>query len=121
MAESEVGHQLGYTGLAYGLFTKLTGRTRDAQVSEKERDDPDDFGGISFGRMAFILVVMALGHPWETLKELFRLIRRLGRRVLRLVLVPFRLAMLVVWSRTADRRPTFEDHLHGDDEDRAPS
>jgi hypothetical protein len=90
-------------------------------VSEKERDDPDDFGGIGFGRMILILAVVALGRPWETLKELFRLIRRLGRRVLRLVLAPFRLVALIVWSRRADRRPTFEDHLHGVDEDRDPS
>ena len=90
-------------------------------MSKKERDDPDDFGGIGFGGMTFILIVVALGRPWETLKELFRLIRRLGRRVLRLVLAPFRLATLIVWSRTADRRPTFEDHLRGVDEDRGPS
>ncbi|MFF4622265.1 hypothetical protein [Nonomuraea jabiensis] len=87
-------------------------------MSKKERDDPDDFGGIGFGRMTFILAVVALGRPWETLKELFGLIRRLGRRVLRLVLAPFRLVTLIVWSRMADRHPTFEDHLHGVDEDR---
>ncbi|MFC6005428.1 hypothetical protein ACFPZ0_28270, partial [Streptomonospora nanhaiensis] len=63
---------------------------------EKERDDPDDFGGISFGGMIFMLAVVALGRPWETLKELFRLLRRLGRRVLRLALAPFRLAILIV-------------------------
>ncbi|MFI7128787.1 hypothetical protein ACIBQ1_24000 [Nonomuraea sp. NPDC050153] len=90
-------------------------------MSKKERDDPDDFGGISFGGMAFILAVAALGRPREALRELFRLIRRLGRRVLRLVLAPFRLATLIVWSRMADRHPTFEDHLHGVDEDRDPS
>ncbi|MGW4957985.1 hypothetical protein ACWEPL_12235 [Nonomuraea sp. NPDC004186] len=86
-------------------------------MSKKERDDSDDFGGIGFGRMAFLLAVVALGRPWETLKELFGLIRRLGRRVLRLVLAPFRLVALIVWSRTADRRPTFEDHLRGEDRD----
>ncbi|MEV4364076.1 hypothetical protein [Nonomuraea sp. NPDC049625] len=86
-------------------------------MSKKERDDSDDFGGIGFGRMAAVLAVVALGRPWETLKELFGLIRRLGRRVLRLVLAPFRLVALIVWSRTADRRPTFEDHLHGEDRD----
>ncbi|MFC7648428.1 hypothetical protein ACFQX6_54285 [Streptosporangium lutulentum] len=71
--------------------------------------------------MAFTLAVVALGRPWETLKELFGLVRRLGRRVLRLVLVPFRLAALIVWSRRSDRRPSFEDYLHGGGEDRDPS
>ena len=43
--------------------------------------------------------------------KLFGLVRRLGRRVLGLVSLPFRLVVLAVWSRSADRRPTFEDHL----------
>ncbi|WP_371778299.1 hypothetical protein [Streptosporangium subroseum] len=88
---------------------------------KKERDDPGDFGGIGFGGMAFILAVVTLGRPWEMLKELFRLVRRLGHRMLRLVLAPFRLAAFIAWSRSADRRPTFEDHLHRVDEDRDPS
>lgn len=88
---------------------------------KKERDDPDDFGGIGCGGMVFTLAVVALGRPREMLKELVGLIRRLGRRVLRLVLAPFRLAALIVWSRLADRRPTFEDHLRGAGEDRDPS
>ncbi|MBE1563971.1 hypothetical protein [Nonomuraea africana] len=88
---------------------------------EKERDDSDDFGGISFGRMILTLAVVALGRPWETVKELFRWVRRLGRRMLRLALAPFRLATLIVWSRLAGRRPTFEDHLHRVDEEKDPS
>ncbi|PZG14324.1 hypothetical protein [Nonomuraea aridisoli] len=88
---------------------------------DKERDDSDDFGGMSLASMVLMLALVALSRPWETLKHLFKLVLWLGRRLLRLVLFPFRWAALVVWSRRADRRPTFEDFLHGDEEDRDPS
>ncbi|TDD42765.1 hypothetical protein E1286_30050 [Nonomuraea terrae] len=92
---------------------------------EKERDDPDDFGGMSLGNMILMFVLVALSRPWETLRALVKLAlglgARAGRRLLDLVLLPFRWAALIVWSRWADRRPTFEDFLHGDEEDRDPS
>jgi hypothetical protein len=88
---------------------------------KKERDDSDDFGGMSLASMVLMLALVALSRPWEALKGLFKLVRWLGRRLLELLLSPFRWAALVVWSRRADRRPTFEDFLHGDEEDRDPS
>ncbi|XVQ83924.1 hypothetical protein ACQP2K_34650 [Microbispora siamensis] len=86
-------------------------------TKEKERDDPDDFSGISLRGMAFILTVMALRHPWQSLKELLMVVRRLGRWALRLVMVPVARVAVIVLSRRRDRRPTFEDCLHGLDEE----
>ncbi|WP_157545581.1 hypothetical protein [Microtetraspora fusca] len=86
-------------------------------TKEKGRDDPDDFSGISLGGMSFILTVMALRHPWQSLKELLRVVRRLGRWALRLAMVPAALVAAIVLSRRRDRRPTFEDYLHGLDEE----
>lgn len=86
-------------------------------TKEKERDDPDDFSGISLGGAAFMLTVMALRHPWQSLKELLTVVRRLGRRALRLAMAPAGLMAAIVLSRRRDRRPTFEDYLHGRDEE----
>ncbi len=86
-------------------------------TKEKERDDPDDFSGISLGGAAFMLTVMALRHPWQSLKELLMVIRRLGGRALRLAMAPAGLMAAIVLSRRRDRRPTFEDYLHGRDEE----
>ncbi|GLX02683.1 hypothetical protein [Microtetraspora sp. NBRC 16547] len=86
-------------------------------TKEKGRDDPDDFSGISLGGVAFMLTVIALRHPWQTLKELLKVVRRLGRRALRLAMVPAALVAAIVLSRRRDRRPTFEDYLHGRDEE----
>ncbi|WP_433420324.1 hypothetical protein ACQP1V_07820 [Microtetraspora malaysiensis] len=85
---------------------------------EKGRDDPDDFSGIGFGGLALMLTVMVLSHPWQSLKELLRVVRRLGRRgALRLAMVPAALVAAIVLWRQRDRRPTFEDYLHGRDEE----
>ncbi|WP_214109277.1 hypothetical protein [Acrocarpospora catenulata] len=86
-------------------------------TKEKGRDDPDDFSGIGLGRVAFILTVMALRHPWQTLKELLMVVRRLGRRALRLAMASVKLVAVIMLSRRRDRRPTFEDYLHGPDEE----
>ncbi|MEZ0077227.1 hypothetical protein [Planotetraspora sp. GP83] len=86
-------------------------------TEEKGRHDPDDFSGISLGGAAFILTVVALRHPWQTLKELLTVVRRLGRRALRLAMAPFVLVAVTLWSRRRDRRPTFEDYLHGREEE----
>ncbi|WP_198167347.1 hypothetical protein [Microbispora sp. ATCC PTA-5024] len=87
-------------------------------TKEKGRHDPDDFAGTSLGGAALILTVMALRHPWQTLKELLTMVRRLGRRALRLAMAPVALVAVTLWSRRRDRRPTFEDYLHGLDEER---
>lgn len=88
----------------------------------EKRDDGDDFGGMSWGRMVLVLAVAALASPWETIKALIGLIlglaRSAGRWVIELVLLPFRLAGWLWSQRLADRRPSFEDYLHGDEEDR---
>ncbi|MCC5579594.1 hypothetical protein IMZ11_28590 [Microtetraspora sp. AC03309] len=104
--EDSIGPQHQAPALQFRTVTK-----------EKGRDDPDDFSGISLGGMAFILTVMALRHPWQSLKELLRVVRRLGRSALRLAMAPAALVAAIVLSRRRDRRPTFEDHLHGRDEE----
>ncbi|GAA4614735.1 hypothetical protein GCM10023195_64470 [Actinoallomurus liliacearum] len=81
---------------------------------DKERHDgPDDFAGISRGGAAFLMTVVALAHPWQTLKELRPMVRGLGRQALKLPLVPFALVAAILWSRRKDRGLTFEDYLHG--------
>ncbi|QFY05363.1 hypothetical protein GBF35_00500 [Nonomuraea phyllanthi] len=90
-------------------------------VSKKERDDGDDFGGMSIAGVGLVLAVAALAHPWKALKALVGLAGglayRSGRWVIELVMFPFRLAGLLWSQHMADRRPTFEDYLHRDDED----
>ncbi|GAA4630310.1 hypothetical protein GCM10023196_055140 [Actinoallomurus vinaceus] len=81
-------------------------------------DDPDDFAGISRRGAAFLVTVVALGHPWQTLKELLPMVRRRGLQALKLPLVPFVLVAAVLWSRRKSRGPTFEDYLHGFGEER---
>ncbi|GAB3962506.1 hypothetical protein GCM10029978_018140 [Actinoallomurus acanthiterrae] len=75
--------------------------------------DSDDFAGISRTGAAFLVTVVAVAHPWQTLKELLPVVRRLGLRALKLPLVPFALVAAVLWSRRKNRGPTFEDYLHG--------
>ncbi|GAB3160435.1 hypothetical protein [Microbispora hainanensis] len=83
----------------------------------RERERDDDFSGIGLGGMVLLLTVMALRHPWQALKELLRLADRLGRWALGHALAPAALVVAIVLSRRRDRRPTFEDYLHGRDED----
>ncbi|MEV1202165.1 hypothetical protein [Microbispora rosea] len=86
-------------------------------TEKRGRDDSDDFSGVSLGGMALVVTVMALRHPWQSLKELLRVVRRLGRWALRLVMAPAGLVAAIVFTRQRDRRPTFEDYLHGRDEE----
>ncbi|MEV5752373.1 hypothetical protein AB0L00_31535 [Actinoallomurus sp. NPDC052308] len=81
-------------------------------------NDSDDFAGISRGGAAFLVTVVALGHPWRTLKELLPMVRRLGLQALKLPLVPFALVAAMLWSRRKNRGLTFEDYLHGFGEER---
>ncbi|MEU8177655.1 hypothetical protein AB0C14_32690 [Microbispora hainanensis] len=83
---------------------------------KRERED-DDLSGVGLGGMALLLTVMALRHPWQALKELLRVIGRLGRWALGRALAPAAVVVVIVSSRRRDRRPTFEDYLHGRDED----
>lgn len=83
---------------------------------KRERDD-DDFAGIGLGGMALLLTVMALRHPWQALKELLRVIGRLGRWALGRAMAPVAVVVVIVLSRRRNRRPTFEDYLHGRDEE----
>ncbi|WP_157570251.1 hypothetical protein [Microtetraspora malaysiensis] len=90
---------------------------------DKGRDDPDDFSGIGLGGLALMLTFIVLSHPWQSLKELLRVVRRLGRWALRLAMVPVALVATIVlvaaielWCQR-DRHPTFEDYLHGRDEE----
>ncbi|WP_433222966.1 hypothetical protein [Microtetraspora malaysiensis] len=87
-------------------------------TKEKGRDDPDDFSGIGLGGLALMLTVIVLSHPWQSLKELLSVVRRLGRRLaLWLAMAPVALvAIIVLWCQR-DRHPTFEDYLHGRDEE----
>ncbi|MEU4835938.1 hypothetical protein [Streptosporangium sp. NPDC023615] len=92
----------------------------DAPGTPGAPDASGDFGGIGFGGRALVMTVATLAHPREAFGELLRLVRRLARRALGLLLAPFRLAALLVWSRSAHRRPTFEEHLRGAGEDENP-
>jgi hypothetical protein len=89
-------------------------------TEEKSRPESDDFGGMSRGGAAFLLAVVALGHPWQALRELFTALRGLARRTSRLVMAPAALVAAVLWSRKRDRRPTFEDYLHRRREENDP-
>ncbi|MBL7549228.1 hypothetical protein I6A60_15230 [Frankia sp. AgB1.9] len=89
-------------------------------TKEKARPESDDFGGMSRGGAAFLVAVVALGHPWQALRELFTALRRLARRTSRLAMAPAALVAAVLWSRQRDRRPTFEDYLHGGREESGP-
>jgi hypothetical protein len=90
-------------------------------VSEDKGRHDDDFAGISRMGAAFLVTVAALAHPWQTLKELLPVVRRLGRlgleAALKLPLVLFVLVRVRLWSRR-NQGPTFEDYLHGFGEDR---
>ncbi|MEU7890747.1 hypothetical protein AB0B54_35045 [Microbispora bryophytorum] len=86
-------------------------------TKEKARDDPDDFSGTSLGGAAFIVTVMALRHPRQSLKGLLAVVRRLGRWTTRLVVAPVALVGVIVWWYRRERRPTFEDYLHSRDEE----
>jgi len=86
-------------------------------VTRKRERDDDDFAGIGLGGMALLLTAMALRHPWQALKELLKVARRLGRWALGRAMAPVALVVVIVLSRRRDRRPTFEDYLHGRDED----
>ncbi len=89
-------------------------------TKKKPRSEADDFAGMSRGGVAVMLAIVALGHPWQALRELFAAVRRLGRRMRRLALAPAGPVAAVLWSRHRDRRPTFEDYLHGRDADGGP-
>ncbi|ADP79645.1 hypothetical protein [Pseudofrankia inefficax] len=89
-------------------------------TKDKPRPESDDFGGMSRGGAAFLVAVVALGHPWQALRELFTALGRLARRVFRLAMAPAALLAAVLWSRRTDRRPTFEDYLHGHREENDP-
>ncbi|MEV5707545.1 hypothetical protein [Actinoallomurus sp. NPDC052274] len=87
---------------------------------DKERHDgPDDFAGISRSGIAFLMTVVALRHPWQTLRDLLLpMVRRVGLQALKLPLVPFVLVAAILRSRRRDRGLTFEDYLHGLGEER---
>jgi hypothetical protein len=85
---------------------------------KRRHDDADDFAGISRTRAAFLVTVLALRHPWQTLKELLPVVRRLGLQALKLLLVPFVLVAAALWPRRKNRGPTFEDYLHGSGNER---
>ncbi|SDM15025.1 hypothetical protein SAMN05421874_1419 [Nonomuraea maritima] len=85
----------------------------------RERGD-DDVGGIPLGLLAVHAIAWALAHPWRALRSLLRPIKALGRRVRGSLKSAAGLGYLIVWSRTADRRPTFEDVLRQEREERDP-
>ena len=85
-----------------------------------ERESPpdsDDFGGIGRRGTVAVLIVAALTHPWQTIRELLAAIRPLAARAGRIALAPAGLLATIVLSRRADRRPTFEDHLRSRSDD----
>jgi hypothetical protein len=43
---------------------------------KEEHHSNDDFGGISRGEAAFVLIAATLFHPWQALKELLTVLRR---------------------------------------------
>ncbi|OHV36556.1 hypothetical protein BCD49_18500 [Pseudofrankia sp. EUN1h] len=97
-------------------FPAVTGEnavTRENAVTGKnERNDVDDFGGISRGGAVLVVTAVTIAHPWQALRELLALARRLGRRALNLAMAPIVLVAAALWGRRGDRRPTFEDYLH---------
>ncbi|MDT3445026.1 MULTISPECIES: hypothetical protein [unclassified Pseudofrankia] len=88
-------------------------------TGEKERNDADDFTGVSRGGAVLVLTVVALAHPWQALRELLTVARHLVRQAFRLAMTPIALVGAVLAGRRRDRRPTFEDYLHraGDEGD----
>lgn len=91
-------------------------------MAKKKRPDgpDDDLGGLGVGGAALILILMAVAHPWQTVKELLPLARWLGRRALRFAQAPFRLLAAIFWLRWMERRPSFDEFLHRHDEDDRP-
>lgn len=86
----------------------------------RERGD-DDVGGIlPLGLLAVYGIAWALAHPWRALRALLRPVKALGRWVRGCLKSAVGVGYLIVSSRTADRRPNFEDVLRQEREERDP-
>lgn len=95
------------------------GAMSDRAARRRERRD-DDAMRIPVVLLSVAGIAWALAHPWQTVKALLRLVAALGRWVLGVLKSAGGLVYLIVWSRTADRRPTFEDVLRREREERDP-